>query len=90
MNEDFVKELFKLCKKHKYNMEATVEIFGKDLSSDKFEVAVHGAWNISNKEKAVEVFKIQDSVEVMSLAGDISEEAFHEMVQESERLGLYD
>lgn len=53
IKEDFVNELFELCRKHKVNLTANVESDDPDIQH--YEIDVNGAWDIRNTTDAVVV-----------------------------------
>lgn len=71
LNEQFVKDLFKLCKKHKVNLNIPRLEQWDGGYLENFEVDITGAWDIRNDCEAVQVYKINDSEQVMSIYGDL-------------------
>ncbi len=68
IEKDFIQELYELCKKYKKNIEAKVET--TDSKVHHYEVTITGAWEISKKHSAVEVYQVFNQECVMSINGD--------------------
>ena len=51
--EEFVKELFELCRKHKENCVVTTD--------DGYEINITGAWDINKENDAVEIYKKEET-----------------------------
>lgn len=67
LNEDFVKELFELCCKHKINMSAKID--NRDNGIQYYEADINGAWEIRNDHDAVKVYAVSHDKEVMTIKG---------------------
>ena len=67
LNEDFVKDLFEVCRKHKKN--ATVKVEADVPGISHYDVEITGAWDILETESAVDVFAVGDDDHIMSLKG---------------------
>ena len=68
LNEEFVKELYALCVKHKTNITATID--STELNIDHYEVDITGAWSISKDHTAVEVHSISYDNLVYTINGE--------------------
>jgi hypothetical protein len=67
LNEEFVKDLFEVCKKHRQNIQINVEGTG-DVSH--YEVHITGAWAIHKESDAVEVYEHKNDTLIMTIKGD--------------------
>lgn len=68
LKQEFVKELFELCKKHKVNLEANIIVSEHRISH--YNIHVTGEWEIRSDVAAVEVFEHYNYTPIYSIKGD--------------------
>lgn len=69
INNEFVEELYALCRKYKVNMRTEVET--DESGYENYSVEVTGAWDISKSENAVEVWKKRSDEFVSGIKGEV-------------------
>lgn len=65
-NEEFYKDLLKVCRKHKANLDGNVSF---NTESKEFNVIVNGGWDIRLDNEQLEVHEIKPAERIFTIMG---------------------